>query len=910
MELSTSTRDLRDEERNIRVLLRVRPPLQRELDFGFRQALDQGPDPSLVSIAVGNAKPQLFQFDDVGWANFSQRDMFEKVGKPITEKCVRGYNGTIFAYGQTGSGKTFTIQGASDGPTQVSHEFRNLVSDPQGLMPRVFEYLFQLITSTEAASGNTVKYLCQASFLEIYNDRIYDLLVADSDVMPIRENPDHSVYVDGLQEVAINCSEDALRVMVVGCANRTVGETVMNRESSRSHSVFSLTVSFSTTDRETGITTVTSSRFNLVDLAGSERQSSSGAAGARLTEAANINQSLSALGNVIISLVDVSLGKKRHVPYRDSKLTFFLRDSLGGNSLTYLVACVSPSSESALETLSTLNFAQRAKRVRNHGAINTDVSGSMDALKKENLRLREALRALTIMQSGGSPGVSMASSMLSRLSSSSSVPWMALDGDSDSAAAVCPNCKSPQSLQPHAQPGASPVSTRDQMDVVTFDVDLFRQSLAREKLLREEFDRAQEELERTKELNNRLNKEKQSVRMILNFREQSLRQLQEDVAKLRKKETSAQSALEKAMSIEVARLREELQQVRHSANVSNNNHVPFKRHQHVACRALTWAFCILRSLQVTDQLTHSPDLLAKSMRIRSLELQVSDLNCDIEELEELHADSKVAERSPPTSRSSTTCVPAASSAATIPLAAARLAATPRTTPRTATQSSSSAASVHSTPRSVPVPVTSASITASASSPSPAVLPSAHAPAPAPAPAASPTLNVVNTSSSLLHSKIDEIKVPYLLQRTSIWRHLMELQQFNFQLSEELAELKFSGLGSADDVRQREAAFAADKKVLEEKLLAAESALTEEKQRCTTLMKERNPIKIVAIDASAELEKQLEESRNLAKSLKAFLEKAVQREQDAKAKVAELEEAVEQTLEVLPPFVFLLLSLRY
>ncbi|ORY99491.1 P-loop containing nucleoside triphosphate hydrolase protein, partial [Lobosporangium transversale] len=271
--------------------------------------------------------------------------------KSIVEQCVKGYNGTIFAYGQTGSGKTYTMQGPSKMSNVVNHKDR-------GIIPR----LFQLI-EREEQMVSSVKYLCKASYIEIYNEMIYDLLDNSTTARATREDIKRGVYVDGVTEESIHSPEDAYKLFEQGSANRHISATSMNRESSRSHTVLMLTIqSMALID---GINHIRESRFNLVDLAGSERQKLANTEGLRLKEAGNINKSLLCLGSVINALGEIAIGHSRHVHYRDSRLTFLLKDSLGGNSNTFIVANVSPSALCYQESLSTLRFAQRAKMIRN-----------------------------------------------------------------------------------------------------------------------------------------------------------------------------------------------------------------------------------------------------------------------------------------------------------------------------------------------------------------------------------------------------------------------------------------------------------------------------------------------------------------------------------------------------------------
>ncbi|KAJ1956527.1 Kinesin-like protein kif15 [Dipsacomyces acuminosporus] len=293
---------------------------------------------------------------------------------------MQGYNGTIFAYGQTGSGKTFTMQGARDEFTGPDDELR-------GIIPRCFEHLFARIAEEEVRSDGRVKYLCKASYIEIYNETIYDLLDPVVRMCPLREDIKKGVFIDNVTEETVQDPNEAYAVFVRGTTNRHVSATSMNRESSRSHSVLLLVIQ-SLKQMDSGLTEIRESRFNLVDLAGSERQKLANTSGLRLKEAANINKSLSALGKVINALVDVSNGKQRHVNYRDSKLTFLLRDSLGGNSVTFIIANVSPAMSNDVETVSTLRFAQSAKMIRNKAVVNQDMQGNVPQLQAEIHRLK------------------------------------------------------------------------------------------------------------------------------------------------------------------------------------------------------------------------------------------------------------------------------------------------------------------------------------------------------------------------------------------------------------------------------------------------------------------------------------------------------------------------------------------
>jgi len=274
---------------------------------------------------------------------------------------VEGYNGTVFAYGQTGCGKSFSMQGIEEPATQ------------RGIIPRAFEHIFESITVADNS-----RFLVHASYLEIYNEDIRDLLSKSTKVekLEVKEHPDKGVYVKDLSKIACNSISDMEKLMDRGSKNRSVGATLMNADSSRSHSIFTIFIETSEKGAD-GEEHIKAGKLNLVDLAGSERQAKTGATGGRLKEATKINLSLSALGNVISALVD---GKSKHIPYRDSKLTRLLQDSLGGNTKTLMVACISPADNNFDETLSTLRYANRAKNIKNKPKINEDPK---DALLRE-----------------------------------------------------------------------------------------------------------------------------------------------------------------------------------------------------------------------------------------------------------------------------------------------------------------------------------------------------------------------------------------------------------------------------------------------------------------------------------------------------------------------------------------------
>ncbi|MCO5566578.1 hypothetical protein L7F22_020255 [Adiantum nelumboides] len=372
-------------DHNVQVIIRCRPLNFSEIaSQGYSRCLRQDTAHTVTYIGQPEAR---FTFDHVACEKISQEKLFKIAGIPMVDNCMSGYNSCMFAYGQTGSGKTHTMLGDID-------ELDQRPSDDRGMTPRIFEYLFGQISLEERLrTEEQLKFTCKCSFLEIYNEQITDLLEPSSTNLQMREDVKKGVYVENLREVAVHSVQDVVFLLLQGSANRKVAATNMNQESSRSHSVFTCIIE-SQWESES-MTNFRFGRLNLVDLAGSERQKSSGAEGERLKEAANINKSLSTLGLVIMILVDVAQGKQRHVPYRDSKLTFLLQDSLGGNSKTTIIANVSPSISCASETLSTLKFAQRAKFIRNNAFVNEDASGDVLALRLQIQQLKEELNRLS-----------------------------------------------------------------------------------------------------------------------------------------------------------------------------------------------------------------------------------------------------------------------------------------------------------------------------------------------------------------------------------------------------------------------------------------------------------------------------------------------------------------------------------
>ena len=366
-----------DSKDNVKVAIRIRPQNEKETQESGKSCISVQDSHKTLTLDIKPDK-KSFTFDHIASEDSSQADLFQMIGVPISNSCLSGYNGTIFAYGQTGAGKTYTILGTNPESQQDN--------PGRGLLPRCFEYIFNSVISE---SSDSKKFLVKCSYLEIYQEQIIDLLDSNPHNLQLREDIRQGVYVEGLIEETVSSLAETYTILKTGNLNRHVASTSMNKESSRSHSVFTLLVE--SKEARDGICNFRTSRFSLVDLAGSERQKATDCFGERLKEAGMINKSLSALGNVINSLVDISEGKSRHVHYRDSKLTFLLKDSLGGNSKTFMVANVSPSSSVIGETISTLKFAQRAKQIKNLAVVNEDTSGAVAMLRYEVKRLKDEL---------------------------------------------------------------------------------------------------------------------------------------------------------------------------------------------------------------------------------------------------------------------------------------------------------------------------------------------------------------------------------------------------------------------------------------------------------------------------------------------------------------------------------------
>ncbi|GBF98003.1 hypothetical protein Rsub_11114 [Raphidocelis subcapitata] len=370
-------------EVNVNVILRCRPPSAQEVADHAAQVLQCNEAQREVHLWQSTAcKSRVFRFDQVFGPDSTQAKVYDSAIAPIVEEVLGGYNCTVFAYGQTGTGKTYTMEG---GPREDAAK----LSAAAGVIPRAIKHIFDAIESNEVTDS-----IVKVSFLELYNEELTDLLTQSSEDRggaKLRLLEDRgSVVVQGLEEMVVRNAPEIYTVLDRGSSKRRTAETLLNKTSSRSHSVFTITIHMKETTPG-GEDVIKVGKLNLVDLAGSENISRSGAKDGRAREAGNINQSLLTLGRVITALVENGV----HVPYRDSKLTRLLRDSLGGRTKTCIIATVGPSAACVDETASTLDYAHRAKNIRNRPEVNQTISkGEMiSSLNTEIERLKQDLMA-------------------------------------------------------------------------------------------------------------------------------------------------------------------------------------------------------------------------------------------------------------------------------------------------------------------------------------------------------------------------------------------------------------------------------------------------------------------------------------------------------------------------------------
>ncbi|XP_076735891.1 kinesin-like protein KIF1A isoform X6 [Maylandia zebra] len=382
---------------SVKVAVRVRPFNSREIEKDSKLIIQMSGNTTTIINPKQAKDNKSFNFDYSYWSHTSpedvnyasQKQVYKDIGEEMLLHAFEGYNVCIFAYGQTGAGKSYTMMGKQD------------VKDQQGIIPLLCEDLFTKINDN---TDNSMSYSVEVSYMEIYCERVRDLLnPKNKGHLRVREHPLMGPYVEDLSKLAVTSYNDIQDLMDSGNKARTVAATNMNETSSRSHAVFNIIFTQKRHDTEMDNTTEKVSKISLVDLAGSERADSTGAKGTRLKEGANINKSLTTLGKVISALAEMDSGPNKNkkkkkaesfIPYRDSVLTWLLRENLGGNSRTAMVAALSPADINYDETLSTLRYADRAKQIRCNAVINEDPNNRLvRELKEEVSRLKELLFA-------------------------------------------------------------------------------------------------------------------------------------------------------------------------------------------------------------------------------------------------------------------------------------------------------------------------------------------------------------------------------------------------------------------------------------------------------------------------------------------------------------------------------------
>ena len=355
----------------VKVAIRVRPMNKHEMEQNSKLCVTVDTANSTVSVISDRNEAKTFPFDYVYPMETTQREVYDQVAFPIVDSIFQGYNGTVFAYGQTGCGKTFTMMG--------------IVTDPnlKGIIPNAFDHIFGFIKT----EGESKKFFLRCSFVEIYNEEVRDLLGNKDKQLNIRDDPKKGTFLQDLTYITIKNPGDIEKALEKGNKNRHVGQTSMNDQSSRSHSLFTVYLEIEEKG-ENNQSRIKSGKLNLVDLAGSERVGKTNATGQTFDEGKKINLSLTALGSVIDALSQ----NRKYIPYKDSKLTRLLADSLGGNTKTVMFANISPASYNYDETLGTLRYASRAKLIKNAPVVNEDPKDALLRKYEEEIKaLKEKL---------------------------------------------------------------------------------------------------------------------------------------------------------------------------------------------------------------------------------------------------------------------------------------------------------------------------------------------------------------------------------------------------------------------------------------------------------------------------------------------------------------------------------------
>ncbi|KAL3842329.1 hypothetical protein ACJMK2_020357 [Sinanodonta woodiana] len=392
-------------EVNVRVAVRIRPLLPKEKLNGEEVCVRVVPNSN--QLVMG--KDRAFTFDNVLSSKTTQEEVFQLCVEPLVKSCFEGYNATVFAYGQTGSGKTYTIGGGN---------ISSLTEEEYGVIPRAIKQMFDIINAEQ-----NISFCVKVSYVEIYKEELQDLLDVDksSKEIHVREDDKGNTVIIGAREVECSTLDEMMSLLEAGSAVRHTGSTQMNEHSSRSHSVFTVVISQTWTEGDVlatkrkqsqsesidgldeEITHNTCAKFHFVDLAGSERAHKTGNVGDRFKESVHINSGLLSLGNVISALGDPKK-KSTHIPYRESKITRILKDSLGGNAKTVMICCISPSTASFDESLNALKYANRARNIKNLPIINRDIQSiRFEEMQSEIKALREELarQRTSILSAGG-----------------------------------------------------------------------------------------------------------------------------------------------------------------------------------------------------------------------------------------------------------------------------------------------------------------------------------------------------------------------------------------------------------------------------------------------------------------------------------------------------------------------------